>query len=59
MWAIDLNTDKVVRRFEIPSSLGEIGRGMISLKIDVDKNKCDQAFAYIPHILQQKLYVYR
>ncbi|XP_037033386.1 L-dopachrome tautomerase yellow-f-like [Bradysia coprophila] len=58
VWVIDLNTDKVVRRFEIPTSVSEIGRGKISLKVDVDKSNCDRAFAYIPDLFQQRLYVY-
>lgn len=59
MWVIDLNSDEVVRRFEIPNSVSEIGRGMVGLKVDVDRNKCDKAYAYIPDIFQQRLYVYR
>lgn len=56
---IDLNTDKVIRRFEIPETLVDVGHGMISLAIDVEKDKCDEAFAYIPDYLKQKIYVYR
>lgn len=59
VWVIDLNTDKVVRRYEIPESIVEQGRGIISLKVDVDKNKCNEAHAYISDFLHQKIYVYR
>lgn len=59
VWVIDLNTDKVVRRYEIPKSIVEQGRGIISLKVDVDKNKCNEAHAYISDFLHQKIFVYR
>lgn len=32
---------------------------MISLRVDVDKDKCDKAYAYISDYLKQKIYVYR
>lgn len=56
---IDLNTDKTVRRFEIPDTLVKEGHGMISLTVDVEKDKCNKAFAYICDYLNQKIYVYR
>lgn len=59
LWIIDLNTDKRIRRYEIPDTVVKEGHGMISLRIDVDKDKCDGAFAYICDYLNQKIYVYR
>lgn len=32
---------------------------MISVRVDVDKDKCDKAYAYIADYLKQKIYVYR
>lgn len=54
-----MNTDKVVERFEIPESVIEPGRGIISLNVDVDTKTCDNAYAYISDFLTQSLLVYR
>lgn len=59
LWVIDLNTDKVVQRYEIPESVIEPGRGIISLNVDVDTKTCDNAHAYISDFLTQSLLVYR
>lgn len=59
LWIIDLNTDTVIRRYEIPETVVKQGHGMISLKIDVEKNKCNESFAYISDYLNTKLFVYR
>ncbi|KAJ6636654.1 L-dopachrome tautomerase yellow-f, partial [Pseudolycoriella hygida] len=58
IWIIDLETDSVIRRYEIPKDIVEQGRGIISLKIDVQKDKCHEAHAYISDFLHQKIYVY-
>ncbi|XP_034659967.1 L-dopachrome tautomerase yellow-f2-like [Drosophila subobscura] len=58
IWIVDLNTDRVLKRFEIPESLVETGRGLASLTIDVEPNKCGDAFAYIPDLVYRRLYVY-
>lgn len=58
IWVIDLGTDKVIRRFEIPASVAAEGRGLASITPDTDKG-CDKTFAYIPDLVSNQLYVYR
>ncbi|XP_037025027.1 L-dopachrome tautomerase yellow-f-like [Bradysia coprophila] len=58
LWVIDLKTDKRIRRFEIPETLVPEGYGMISVRVDVEKDKCDDAYAYIADYLKEKIYVY-
>lgn len=59
LWLIDLKTDARIRRFEIPETIVKEGHGMVSLIVDVGKDKCDEAYAYIADYLNQKIYVYR
>lgn len=63
IWVIDLNTDEVVRRYEIPDKVFEGGNhggnGMISLKVDVIKDKCNEAHAYIADYYNNQICVYR
>lgn len=59
IWVIDMNTDRIVRRYEIPEPLLEPGHGLVSITVDVDRYNCDAAFAYIPDILTYRLHVYR
>lgn len=59
LWIIDMNTEKVVQRFEIPESVIEPGRGIISLNVDVNSKTCDNAYAYISDFLTESLLVYR
>lgn len=59
IWVIDMNADKIVRRYEIPESVVEPGHGLISITVDVDRSNCDAAFAYIPDLLTFRLHVYR
>ena len=54
-----MNTEEVVRRFEIPESIVQPGIGMASVTVDVDRNNCNGAYAYIPDLLTYRLYVYR
>jgi len=56
---IDLNTDKVIRRYEIPASLVANGSGMISISVDADSKSCDTAYAYVPDLNYNQLLVYR
>ncbi|ALC47451.1 yellow-f2 [Drosophila busckii] len=59
IWVVDLNTDRVLKRFEIPESIVSTGRGMASLTIDIASPKaCGEAFAYIPDLVNSRLYVY-
>lgn len=54
-----MNTEQTVRRFEIPASIVQPGHGMASVTVDVKKNNCNGAYAYIPDLLTYHLYVYR
>lgn len=58
IWIMDLSTDRLLRRFEIPESTVEQGQGLASITIDTDKG-CDKSFAYIPDLVNNQLYVYR
>lgn len=58
LWIIDLNHDKKVRTFEIPESIVQQGVGMASLVVDVEADDCQNAFAYIPDLVQGAIYVY-
>ncbi|XP_058467638.1 L-dopachrome tautomerase yellow-f-like [Malaya genurostris] len=58
LWIIDLEQDRKIRAFEIPETVVETGEGMISLVVDAEAEKCDQAFAYIPDLIQASIYVY-
>lgn len=59
IWIFDLNTDTLVRRFEIPSTIVTDGHGIASLTIDIDDNRCDDAYAYLPDLVNYRLHVYR
>lgn len=59
IWIVDMNTEERIRRFEIPQSIVQPGHGLASITVDVDKNNCNGAFAYIPDLLTYRLYVYR
>lgn len=59
IWVYDLESDKVVQRFEIPESIVEKGKGMASITIDVNANDCQNAYGYIPDLAASGLYVYR
>lgn len=58
IWIVDMNTEERIRRFEIPQSIVQPGHGLASITVDVDKNNCNGAFAYIPDLLTYRLYVY-
>lgn len=59
IWIVDLSTDRQLKRFDIPEDIVETGRGLASLTIDVPSgNECDQAYAYIPDLVNRRLYVY-
>lgn len=59
IWVVDLRNDRVVRRFEIPQSVAETGRGLASITVDIAGMNCNAAFAYIPDLLNSQLSVYR
>lgn len=58
IWVIDLETDKLIRRFEIPQSIVALGNGLISITVDSDRHHCDEAYAYIPDMATYRLYTY-
>lgn len=58
IWVIDLATDQLIRRFEIPESFVERGNGLASITVDVDPDRCSDAFAYIPDLANYRLYTY-
>ncbi|XP_017031202.1 L-dopachrome tautomerase yellow-f2-like [Drosophila kikkawai] len=58
IWIVDLATDRVVKRFDIPESIAETGRGLASITIDVQPGECGNAYAYIPDLVYRRLYVY-
>ncbi|XP_030369539.1 L-dopachrome tautomerase yellow-f2-like [Scaptodrosophila lebanonensis] len=58
IWIVDLSTDRVLKRFDIPESIVDTGRGLASLSIDVIPQRCEQAYAYIPDLVNSQLYVY-
>jgi len=55
---IDLANDRLLKRFEIPQSIVEIGRGLASITIDVGARRCNDAYAYIPDLVNRRLHVY-
>ncbi|XP_018332062.1 L-dopachrome tautomerase yellow-f2 [Agrilus planipennis] len=59
VFAIDLNTDTVIRRYELKSSdLAPGSIGLSSLTIDVDPENCNDTFAYIVDLGGYGLIVY-
>lgn len=60
IWVYDLESEKVLHRFEIPKSIFVQGvRGMASITIDVDANDCQNAYGYLPDLDTFNVYVYR
>lgn len=58
IWIIDLRNDKVLRRFELPDSIGTNPMGLKSITVDVDRLRCEDAFAYIPNSINNHIIVY-
>lgn len=56
IWAIDLKTDTVIGRFDIPENIVPNGRGLASITIDDDD--CANTFAYIPDWMNNALLVF-
>lgn len=63
IWIFNLtedSSDMFIRRFEIPTQfVRNGGYGLASITIDIDDNVCDEAFAYIPDLVNYRLHVYR
>lgn len=58
IWIVDLNTDRLIHRFEVPENIVHTGRGLASIAVDVTSNQCGHAFAYIPDLVKSRMYVY-
>lgn len=61
VWIIDLQTDEVVKRFEISETVAggpPRPNGLISITVDVEDSECQNAFAYIPDMFGSRLYIY-
>lgn len=59
IWVFDLDADTLVRRFEIPTNIVTDGHGIASLTVDIDDNRCNDAYAYLPDLVNYRLHVYR
>lgn len=57
IWIIDLLTDNVIRRYEIPATMIASGNGLSSITVDV--NTCDDTYAYINDLFSFSMVVYR
>ncbi|XP_065089892.1 L-dopachrome tautomerase yellow-f-like [Ochlerotatus camptorhynchus] len=58
LWIMDLNTNRRIQKFQIPKDIVELGYGIPSITVDVEPDRCDEAYAYIPDYEHQNLYVY-
>lgn len=56
IWAIDLKTDSLIGRFEIPASIVPTGGGLAAITLDDDD--CANTFAYIPDWMNNALLVF-
>ncbi|CAG9767088.1 unnamed protein product [Ceutorhynchus assimilis] len=55
---INLNTDKVIHRYNLPDNVIESATVLANLNIDASKKNCEDAFAYIPDLSGWGLIVY-
>lgn len=55
---MDLNTDRLIHRFEVPESIVDTGRGLASIAVDVTGKQCGHAYAYIPDLVKCRMHVY-
>ncbi|XP_036324480.1 L-dopachrome tautomerase yellow-f2-like [Rhagoletis pomonella] len=58
IWVVDLTNDRVLHRFEIPANVVDTGRGLASITVDVNERRCNDAFAYIPDLVNRQLFVF-
>lgn len=58
IWMVNLEMDQVIRRFEIPSNIVTDGHGIASITPDVVSGQCDDAYAYLPDLVNYQLHVY-
>ena len=59
IWVIDLKTNTLLVRHEIPATIVDNGYGLTSLTLDIvdDINNCANTYAYIPDLQTYKLIV--
>jgi hypothetical protein len=57
---MDLKTDQLINRYEIPKSVVDDGYGIVSITVDVVSlnNQCEDSFAYIPDLYYNQMLVY-
>ncbi|XP_053698589.1 L-dopachrome tautomerase yellow-f2-like [Sabethes cyaneus] len=58
LWVLNLKNDRPLQRYEIPTTIVELGYGMAGITVDVEEDRCEQAYAYISDYQWQGLYVY-
>lgn len=58
IWIIDLETNQLITRVEVPESIVQRGNGMASITVDVDARNCQDAYGYIPDLAAYQLYVF-
>lgn len=57
IWVMDLKSDTVINRYEIPEAIASSGSGFASLTVDVID--CDgNSFAYLPDLVTSQIVVY-
>lgn len=58
IWIMDLATGQRLHRFEIPASAATRGNGLASITVDVEPDRCGEAFAYVPDFTNYRLNVF-
>lgn len=58
LFIIDLNTDRIIRRYPFKESDLRPASALANLKLDVTSNKCNDAYAYFPDLAGYGLVVY-
>jgi dopachrome tautomerase len=58
IWVIDLKTDSVLSRYEIPLSVVGDALGLANIAIDVIDCKNNNTFAYLPNLSTSQIIVY-
>lgn len=58
IWVWDMDSNTLLNRFDVPTSIVANGNGMASITVDSDADSCDDAYAYIPDLSVHRLYVY-
>lgn len=57
IWVIDLTTDTVLNRYEIPERIASSGSGLASITVDVIDCE-NQTFAYLPDLVNSQIIVF-